>query len=40
VRTGRLRVPVDRVFGLADIADAHRHAEGGDARGKIVVTVP
>ena len=40
VRTGRLRVPVDRVFGLADIAGAHRHAEGGDARGKIVVTVP
>jgi NADPH:quinone reductase-like Zn-dependent oxidoreductase len=39
VRTGRLRVPVDRVFPLADIAEAHRHAEGGATRGKIVVTV-
>ncbi len=40
VRTGRLRVPVDRVFPLTRVAEAHRHAEGGDARGKTVVTVP
>jgi NADPH:quinone reductase-like Zn-dependent oxidoreductase len=40
VRAGRLRVPVDRVFPLARIAEAHRHAEGRDARGKTIVTIP
>jgi NADPH:quinone reductase-like Zn-dependent oxidoreductase len=40
VRVGRLRVPVDRVFPLAEIAEAHQYAESGEARGKIVVTVP
>lgn len=40
VRTGRLRVPVDRVVPMADIADAHRYAEGREVRGKVVVTVP
>lgn len=40
VRTGRLRVPVDRVLPLAEIAAAHRRAEGSDVRGKVVVTVP
>jgi len=40
VRRGRLRVPVDRVFPLDRIAEAHRYAEGGEVRGKVVVTVP
>jgi NADPH:quinone reductase-like Zn-dependent oxidoreductase len=40
VRAGRLRVPVDRVVPLADIADAHRYAEGREVCGKVVVTVP
>jgi NADPH:quinone reductase-like Zn-dependent oxidoreductase len=39
VRTGRLRVPVDRVFPLAEIAEAHRYAESGEVRGKVVVAV-
>jgi NADPH:quinone reductase-like Zn-dependent oxidoreductase len=39
VRTGRLRVPVDRVVPMADIAEAHRRAEGGAVRGKVVVGV-
>ena len=39
VRRGRLRVPVDRVFPLDRIADAHRYAEGGEVQGKVVVTV-
>ena len=39
VRRGRLRVPVDRVFPLDRIADAHRYAESGEVRGKVVITV-
>lgn len=40
VRSGRLRVPVDRVFPLARIAEAHAYMESGQVRGKVVVTVP
>jgi NADPH:quinone reductase-like Zn-dependent oxidoreductase len=39
VRAGRLRVPVDRVVPMADIAEAHRRAEDSDARGKVVISV-
>ncbi|MEU4240578.1 zinc-dependent alcohol dehydrogenase family protein [Actinoplanes sp. NPDC026619] len=39
VRTGVLRPTVDRVFGLADIVEAHRYLEKGTQAGKIVVTV-
>ena len=39
VRTGRLRVPVDRVLPLEEIVEAHRYAEGPELRGKVVVTV-
>ena len=39
VRTGRLGVPVDRVFPLGQIAEAHRYAESGEVRGKVVVSV-
>ena len=39
VRVGLLAGPVDRVFPLAYIADAHRYAESGEVRGKVVVTV-
>lgn len=38
VDAGRLRVPVDRVFPLAQVAAAHRHAETA-VRGKVVVTL-
>jgi NADPH:quinone reductase-like Zn-dependent oxidoreductase len=39
VRTGVLRLTVDRVFGLNDIVEAHRYLEKGTQVGKIVVTV-
>jgi NADPH:quinone reductase-like Zn-dependent oxidoreductase len=39
VRRGRLRAPVDRVFPLDRIADAHRYAESGEVRGKVVITL-
>ncbi|MCP2014500.1 NADPH:quinone reductase-like Zn-dependent oxidoreductase [Deinococcus sp. HSC-46F16] len=39
VASGELRVPLDRTFPLAQIADAHRHVEGPQARGKTVVQV-
>lgn len=36
---GRLRVPIDRVFGLAQAADAHLHSETGHACGKILIRI-
>lgn len=39
IDAGELRVPLDRTFPLAEIADAHRYAESGEARGKVVVTI-
>lgn len=38
VETGRLRVPLDRVFPAGQAAAAHRHAEG-EVRGKVVLTL-
>src|SRR5690606_37824052 len=35
-----VRVFVDQVFDLSDVADAHRALESGHTRGKIVLTVP
>ena len=40
VRTGRARVHVDRVFPLAEIAEAHRRLEAGEQLGKIVISIP
>jgi NADPH:quinone reductase-like Zn-dependent oxidoreductase len=37
VGDGRLAVTVDRVFSLADAADAHRYLQTGHARGKVVL---
>lgn len=39
VETGRLRVHVERTFGLAEVAEAHRLAETGHVTGKLVLTV-
>jgi NADPH:quinone reductase-like Zn-dependent oxidoreductase len=36
----RLRPIVDRVFPLAETADAHRYLESGEQFGKIVITIP
>lgn len=38
VDAGRLRVALDRSYPVADVADAHRHVEGG-VRGKVVLTL-
>ena len=40
VAAGAVRPEVDRVFPLAEIADAHRALEQGGVRGKVVVAVP
>ena len=39
VDTGRLRVPVDRVVALDEVASAFEHAASGRLRGKVVVAV-
>ncbi len=39
VDAGELSIPLDRTFTLGEIEAAHRYAEGGEARGKVVVTV-
>jgi len=38
--TGRLNVHIDRVFDLADAADAHRYLEAGRTVGKLLLRVP
>ncbi|WP_280401488.1 NADP-dependent oxidoreductase [Nocardia carnea] len=38
VATGRLRVRIDRVMSLAEVAEAHRLSESGHVRGKVVLT--
>ena len=37
---GKLQPTVDRVFSLADIAEAHRYMESNQSFGKIVLTIP
>ncbi|MET9228587.1 NAD(P)-dependent alcohol dehydrogenase [Lentzea sp. NPDC003310] len=39
LESGELRVVVDRVYPLADIAAAHRYVDAGHKRGNVVVTV-
>lgn len=39
VAAGRFWLPVDRVFPLADIAEAHRVSERGHVRGRLVLVV-
>ena len=36
---GRLRVAIDRVFALADAADAHRYLEGRNTKGKLLLKI-
>jgi NADPH:quinone reductase-like Zn-dependent oxidoreductase len=40
VRSGRVRVHVDRVFPLGEIRAAHERLEAGEQLGKIVLTIP
>ncbi|MBP7335688.1 NADP-dependent oxidoreductase [Niveispirillum sp.] len=37
--TGRLRVPIDRVFAMEEAACAHIHSQDGHARGKILISI-
>ena len=37
--SGAIQVYIDRVFELADAAEAHRELERGHARGKLVLRV-
>ena len=39
VEAGRLRPVVDRVYPLAEIAEAHRYQDSGRAKGKIGIAV-
>ncbi len=39
ISEGRVKPVIDRSYGLADVAEAHRHSEGGRARGKILLVV-
>ena len=39
IENGQLQVKVDRVFDLAEVAEAHRQAEAGHAGGKLVLRV-
>lgn len=39
VDDGRLRVPLDRVLPLEQVAEAHRHAESSGVRGKVALTL-
>jgi NADPH:quinone reductase-like Zn-dependent oxidoreductase len=38
--SGRLRVVMDKVYPLAEVAAAHQHSESGRARGKVVLQLP
>ena len=39
IDTARLRVPLDRVVALEDLASGLRHAGSGQPRGKVVVSI-
>ena len=39
VLAGKLRPVIDRSFPLSEIAEAHRYAEQGHARGRVIITV-
>lgn len=39
VDTGRLRVPIDQVVALEDVASGLQHARSGQLRGKVVISV-
>jgi len=39
LETGKVTPVVDRVYPLAEVADAMRYLETGHARGKVVITI-
>ena len=40
IEDGKLRTVIEKRYPLQQIADAHRHAEGGHKRGHVVITIP
>ena len=39
IEAGKIKTVIDRTYLLSEIAEAHRYAEKGHARGKVVITV-
>jgi NADPH:quinone reductase-like Zn-dependent oxidoreductase len=39
IETGKLTPALDRIYPLAEAADAVRHVHAGQARGKVVITI-
>lgn len=39
IAQGKVKVPIDRVFPLEELAAAHEYAESGQAKGKIVISI-
>nr|WP_254897317.1 zinc-binding dehydrogenase [Amycolatopsis sp. Hca4] len=39
VEAGKFRLPVERTFALADVVEAHRAAETGHVRDRLVLIV-
>lgn len=39
IEAGKIRTVIDRIYPLGEIAEAHRYAEKGHARGKAVITI-
>ncbi len=39
IEAGKVKTVIDRTYHLSEIAEAHRYAEKGHARGKVVITV-
>ena len=40
IEAGRVKVYIEKVFDLKDVAAAHQHIETGHTQGKIVLRIP
>jgi NADPH:quinone reductase-like Zn-dependent oxidoreductase len=39
IEAGQIRAPLERVFPLAQVAEAHRYAQSGGSRGTVVLDI-